>query len=958
MSVYFEDAVLDELRSPEFVHNIVLTARPRRAMEKTACFVEAKWYIFLPEGYPEKCLPKMELHRCSGLNDEGAKMKTIVNRFLEEAATGDGVLFGLVEKILDYLDENNDGECLICLSSLDTESNYLNGDKPNALRTPCFHCYHITCLSQWAAVFLSSMHVKESAKAEVHEDRASKALKGELKSLQIHLEQIDSSVVIKNENIRQLERDMERFDESSYKSEFCNLTFSELEKTIESLHSQQSFVKSRLTKIGSGEAKDKLQAEFDEVSKKLEAAEEIHLELKNNGEEEQKTLANLKSMHQQLKLSLSEDNVKRAKLVTRINITRNKVDTEYKITQQKQAGKLKSLVDSPFPCPCCRSPLNNWLAGDAKQFRDEVEKSLSTLLEKGSTSEGHDHELSNDGLYTSVSSQSEDVQAIVRRIQKSHASMKAMINANRKSGVLTELAEQEKAYNESNSVRNGQNESIASCSVKEDFNSAELHLNNNKTAAKTRSYCFDNKVYNSKFHKENDSRRDRIKAIPVAKSECITEGDVSTDEQNDIDEAIRLSLLSCNQQDNTGSFYAHGKSSTIVAKPSANDVYHSLYFNDTKRGSCELMNEEPKTRKQNSGLFSRPWSKRPEECASTDKSPSVSNSSEVADVANECICCGDEFDEEKCLYAIGSCNHAALCGMCSLRSRLIVKDFTCCICRRRLDKVLCTSNASTPFSHQIKEMKALRKSKSETEGGKGKYVFHQASGMHVPAQYMSKVLNAVIEYKCKVCNEVLGGWSCLKSIKKHLYDKHQLLICDVCGANGNCHIFASELECYTQEELRSHVKGSSKGGTLGGHPTCDLCKKIFYDTDQLYRHINDEHYCCYICEIQSQSNNAQSQTLNYRTAAQQSSVQNDSQVRSLMLSTFAMAPAATTEGLPVAQYFKNKADLHDHFRRKHFCCKICKKMREVAVYESQAELDAHMKRSHPSTTRQNTRLYM
>ena len=110
---------------------------------------------------------------------------------------------------------------------------------------------------------------------------------------------------------------------------------------------------------------------------------------------------------------------------------------------------------------------------------------------------------------------------------------------------------------------------------------------------------------------------------------------------------------------------------------------------------------------------------------------------------------------------------------------------------------------------------------------------YAVADMWMPKQYMTEVLSSTLEYQCKVCKEVLGDLENIKGIKKHLLEEHELQLCEVCIANDNRHIFASELEAFTETGLREHMKGAQESSTgVAGHPLCNLCDKHLYDTGE------------------------------------------------------------------------------------------------------------------------------
>jgi hypothetical protein len=138
------------------------------------------------------------------------------------------------------------------------------------------------------------------------------------------------------------------------------------------------------------------------------------------------------------------------------------------------------------------------------------------------------------------------------------------------------------------------------------------------------------------------------------------------------------------------------------------------------------------------------------------------------------------------------------------------------------------------------------------------------------------------------------------------------------------------MNVYSSSELVSHYQSGDR--TLGtkGHPVCSLCEKRLYDQDKLVLHLMDEHHQCFIC---SQANTASSLLLSPVAAASATAVD--------------LATAADVAIETSGSYFKTSHELQDHFKKCHFLCKQCKRLRVVAVFGTEEELLEHVQRSHP-----------
>ena len=69
-------------------------------------------------------------------------------------------------------------------------------------------------------------------------------------------------------------------------------------------------------------------------------------------------------------------------------------------------------------------------------------------------------------------------------------------------------------------------------------------------------------------------------------------------------------------------------------------------------------------------------------------------------------------------------------------------------------------------------------------------------------------------------------------------------------------VFICEQQLYTRAELDRHNKLGDETGPLAesgfkGHPNCKFCKQRFYDSNELYKHMESQHEHCFICRRQT-----------------------------------------------------------------------------------------------------------
>lgn len=62
----------------------------------------------------------------------------------------------------------------------------------------------------------------------------------------------------------------------------------------------------------------------------------------------------------------------------------------------------------------------------------------------------------------------------------------------------------------------------------------------------------------------------------------------------------------------------------------------------------------------------------------------------------------------------------------------------------------------------------------------------------------------------------------------------------------------SEQMVYSKETLKRHLESGDESGPLAesgfkGHPLCKFCRQRFYDSNELYKHMESAHEHCFLC---------------------------------------------------------------------------------------------------------------
>ncbi|GLC59369.1 hypothetical protein PLESTB_001479000 [Pleodorina starrii] len=88
------------------------------------------------------------------------------------------------------------------------------------------------------------------------------------------------------------------------------------------------------------------------------------------------------------------------------------------------------------------------------------------------------------------------------------------------------------------------------------------------------------------------------------------------------------------------------------------------------------------------------------------------------------------------------------------------------------------------------------------------------------------------------------------ALKKHIESTLGQFFCDVCVKGRK--VFLSEQLVYSKDALRRHQETGDESGPLAesgfkGHPPCKFCRTRFYDSNDLYRHMEGSHEHCFLC---------------------------------------------------------------------------------------------------------------
>jgi len=107
-----------------------------------------------------------------------------------------------------------------------------------------------------------------------------------------------------------------------------------------------------------------------------------------------------------------------------------------------------------------------------------------------------------------------------------------------------------------------------------------------------------------------------------------------------------------------------------------------------------------------------------------------------------------------------------------------------------------------------------------------------------------------ISDRCREQGLDMPLFTSLPGMKKFAESKLKLQFCDICVAGRK--VFLCEQLLYSRPDLDKHNKSGDDTGPLAeanfkGHPLCKFCKQRFYDSNDLYKHMESAHEHCFLC---------------------------------------------------------------------------------------------------------------
>ncbi|GAX86308.1 hypothetical protein CEUSTIGMA_g13720.t1 [Chlamydomonas eustigma] len=282
----------------------------------------------------------------------------------------------------------------------------------------------------------------------------------------------------------------------------------------------------------------------------------------------------------------------------------------------------------------------------------------------------------------------------------------------------------------------------------------------------------------------------------------------------------------------------------------------------------ELLLPEPRPFGKSSHPEQIPDTRRHHDKRRTDRPPShaipqanLESLEEESSSFTCCVCCEPFF-----AVAVGACEHSEVCARCCMRMRMCYQDKRCPLCKHQnLDVVVMRPLPAAPtpqegssqqqqqqklssFSDLMSKREALW---SRPKWANGVFVYESClaetaskeggergrPGLSVKPLHVS--LLQMTARSCRVCDR--HGQRPFPSdhaLQEHLMAAHGRQACQICVSAG--FRFTLEHEVFTSHELAQHVHRS--------HPRCEFCRESFYGVDEQYKHMNEMHFSCHICQ--------------------------------------------------------------------------------------------------------------
>eukprot|EP00474_Spongospora_subterranea_P009956 CRZ10414.1 hypothetical protein [Spongospora subterranea] len=273
-----------------------------------------------------------------------------------------------------------------------------------------------------------------------------------------------------------------------------------------------------------------------------------------------------------------------------------------------------------------------------------------------------------------------------------------------------------------------------------------------------------------------------------------------------------------------------------------------------------------------------------------------------ADDGRMCLVCAFAMNDAA---AVPCAHDGQICATCVVKiTRHLAAPRCCPFCKSAWPDVV-FRNASDAVSYNDYSQQNL--------------VSLESIGARAVSADLAAKYSKLLTFHCVKCDQVGVNFDFLSldALQAHLKRKHHLQFCMVCALHRKA--FVGELRLFNDEAFKQHNKHgrprSNSQPAQEPHPTCDFCRTGFFGSDELFNHMEREHYHCHFCFKRGSD--------------------------------------------PKKIYEKTYQDLEAHFRSRHFLCddQQCRLARFVA-FPTELELKAHRLSVHSGSLTQKEKRAM
>ncbi|KIZ00810.1 LIM domain and RING finger protein, partial [Monoraphidium neglectum] len=255
---------------------------------------------------------------------------------------------------------------------------------------------------------------------------------------------------------------------------------------------------------------------------------------------------------------------------------------------------------------------------------------------------------------------------------------------------------------------------------------------------------------------------------------------------------------------------------------------------------------------------------------------------------DHCVICADSLE----WTGFGPCGHKEACSRCVARLRFVLEDKRCMYCQQPQDEVYFTRYMGD-YTHRPADFAALE---GRVRSGEV-YKLAEVGGYFDDKEHFQyiKSLCSYTHPSLAAAGAAAPAFNALDPLKRRVQEQVKLHFCDLClkgrkvrpqlqrarrvpsgaagppwrprpaavgGAGGPLApalraraatlVFISEQVLYSRRDLDRHNRTGDDAGPLAeagfkGHPPCHFCKQRFYDSGELYNHMERSHEHCFIC---------------------------------------------------------------------------------------------------------------